>query len=294
MKHILNIFIFLTISQFVRSQNTILWKVTDTINNKSSFILGTVHQIGNSFVDSIPQIKEHLKNSDLALFESVDKVDYTRNIIEKRERSNEIEKRLKKKDLLKLKEIASNWKVDLYKLKPIEIRWKLQQEYQILVCKTVKLNDEFDHLDYYLQHLAENNKVKLLGLEINQLDIIEKEYENPNWESERKNISVWIQKITNDSSTAKNCDYANRYMLFDIDYEFTKECESNYIILQRNNEWMKTIPNLLRINNVFIAVGIEHLKWKCGILKQLENQGFKIEPIELKPVANNDNRCTGQ
>jgi len=287
MKRILNIFIFLTISQFASSQNTILWKVTDTVNNKTSFILGTVHQIGNSFVDSIPQIKEHLKNSDLALFESIDKVDYTRNIIEKRESSNEIEKRLNKKDLIKLKEIARNWKVDLYKLKPIEIRWKLQQEYQILVCKTVKSTDKFDHLDNYLQHLAEDNNIKLLGLETNQLDVIEKEYEKPTWKSERKNISVWIQKITNDKSIAENCDYVNRYMHFDIDYEFKKECESNYIILQRNNEWMKNIPNLLRTNNTFIAVGIDHLKWQCGILKQLENLGFKIEPIKIKPVANN-------
>ena len=44
--------------------------------------------------------------------------------------SNEIEKKLKRKDFEKLKQISKNWKVDLYKLKPIELRWKLQQDFQ--------------------------------------------------------------------------------------------------------------------------------------------------------------------
>lgn len=67
----------MTISQFAISQNTILWKVTDTINNKTSFIVGTFHQLGNSFVDSIPEIKESLMGSDLAIFESIDKIEDT-------------------------------------------------------------------------------------------------------------------------------------------------------------------------------------------------------------------------
>ncbi|MEO8933884.1 MAG: TraB/GumN family protein [Xanthomarina sp.] len=282
MKHALTILIFIITTQFVGSQNSILWRVSDTVNNKTSFIVGTFHQIGNSFVDSIPEIKNHLKNSDLALFESLDNADDTREVINKRQRSNDIEKNLKKDDFTKLKEITRNWKVDLYKLKPIEIRWKLQQEHPKIVCKTVKQSDKFDHFDNYLQHLAKENNVELLGLETNQLDILEREFENSNWKKERKNISAWIHKINTDKTNVKNCAYANKYMNFDLDYEFQKECESNYIILDRNNEWMKKIPNLLSTQNIFIAVGIDHLKWKCGILKQLENQGFEITPIEIK------------
>ena len=47
-------------TQLIMSQNTILWKVNDTVNNKSSYIVGTFHQFGNSFVDSIPEIKQSL------------------------------------------------------------------------------------------------------------------------------------------------------------------------------------------------------------------------------------------
>jgi len=289
MKRIIIVLILLTISQLSNSQNTILWKVTDTINNKTSFIVGTFHQFGNSFVDSIPQIKKSLLNSDLAIFESIDKIENTRKIIEKREASLEIEKRLKKKDLIKLKEISKEWKVDLYKLKPLEIRWKLQQEFQKTICKTTKPTDKFDHFDNYLQFLAEENKIKVLGLETDslQLSLIEKENKYPNWKKERKKISAWINQMTTDKPNMNNCGLANKYRKFDLDYEFEKECETDILILQRNNDWMKTIPNLLRTENTFIAVGYSHLRKKCGILEQLKNKGFKIEPIEIKPVANN-------
>ncbi len=289
MKRTLNILVLLMISQLAISQNTILWKVNDTINDKTSFIVGTFHQFGNSFVDSIPEIKASLMNSELAVFESVDKVENTRKMIERRETSLEIEKNLKKKDLIKLKEIAKEWKVDLYKLKPLEIRWKLQQEFQKVKCKTTKPSDKFDHFDKYLQLLAEKNKIKILGLETDslQLSLIEKENKHPSWKKERKKISAWINQMTTDKPNMNNCELANKYRKFDLDYEFKKECETDILILQRNNNWMKTIPNLFRTKNVFIAIGYNHLKKKCGILEQLKNEGFIVEPIEINPVPNN-------
>jgi uncharacterized protein YbaP (TraB family) len=289
MKNIIITIILLVAAQVSFGQNTILWKVTDTINNKTSFIVGTFHQFGNSFVDSIPQIKESLLNSDFAVFESIDKIENTRKMIDKREASLEIEKRLKKKDLIKLRKIAKEWKVDLYKLKPLEIRWKLQQEFQKTKCKTTKPTDKFDHFDKYLQHLAEENQVELLGFETDslQLNLIETEFKNSNWKKERKKISAWIKQMTTDNPNMNNCGLAIKYRKFDLNYDFENECESNILILQRNNDWMKTIPNLLRTKNTFIAVGYIHLRKKCGILQQLKSKGFKIEPIEIKSVANN-------
>lgn len=288
MKKTLILLISLTISQLAICQNTVLWKVTDTVNNKTSAIVGTFHQFGNSFVDSIPEIKKSLVNSELAIFESIDKIENTRKMIERREVSLEIEKRLRKNDLKKLKEIAKHWKVDLYKLKPLEIRWKLQQEFQKVKCKTTKPTDKFDHFDNYLQHLAEKNNIKILGLETDslQLSLIEKQYKNPNWKKERKKISAWINQMTTEEPNMNNCSLANKYRKFDLDYGFEKECETDILILQRNNNWMKTIPALIQTKNVFIAVGYSHLRKKCGILEQLKKEGFIVEPVEIKPVAN--------
>ena len=48
---------------------------------------------------------------------------------------------------------------------------------------------------------------------------------------------------------------------------------------------MEILPNLMRNKNCFIAVGWGHLGFKQGILNQLKDNGFKVDPIEMKPVA---------
>ncbi|MBD1426716.1 TraB/GumN family protein [Sphingobacterium arenae] len=288
MKNKLCLLIFLVVQQFAFGQNTILWKISDTINNKESYIVGTFHQFGSSFVDSIPEIKKVLLNAELAVFESIDHIDSTRKMIDRRKSSLEIEKRLKKKDFIKLKEIAKDWRVDLYKLKPLEISWKLQQEFQKIKCRTTQPTDKFKHFDNYLIYTAKKHKIEIYGLETDslQLALIDEENKSPNWRKERKNIRYWIKQMTSDKPNLNACRLADKYRKFDIDYEFEKECESDILLAQRNKEWMKILPDMLRKQNIFIAVGYSHLKRKCGILEQLKNMGFAVEQVALKPVAN--------
>ena len=275
------LFISVLVSVGVHSQNTVLWKVTDTLNQKSSFILGTFHQFGNSFVDSIPEIKAYLLQSDIAVFESIENVELIRGLINQRESSKKIKKHLNKEELLKLLEIAKDWKVDLYKLKPIEIRWKLQQEYQKRICRTSIPEDDFDEMDGYIEYLAREHQIEVVGLESDQLEMVNKVSGYPSWKKEKASICFWIRKLFEDQATEEYCILANKYRVFDIEYEFEKECEQGYLIQGRNNLWMKKILEITRTQNAFIAVGYRHLIWKCGLLEQLRQEGFTIEPVKL-------------
>lgn len=274
----------LVLSQFTFGQNTILWKITDTINNKESVVLGTYHQMGNSFVDSIPLVKESLYNSELAIFESNDKPENVFNIINARESSNEIEKNLNKKDLKYLLKISKKWNVDLFKLTPIELNYKLNQDFLKKKCNSVKPTDSWNHFDRYLQFLASEKNIKTVGLETDSLQLksIQKENKNSDWKTERRKIHFWIGQLKSENPTQIPCELVNKYKKFDLDYEFHKECENNIIMQQRNGKWMKIIPDLIKAKNCFIAVGFLHLTKKCGILEQLKELGFKVEPIELK------------
>ena len=76
MRKVLNLFVFAFVTTITCAQNTILWSVHKPGSSKTSYVLGTLHQMGNSFVDDKPLIKELLFKSDLAVFESIeDKVD---------------------------------------------------------------------------------------------------------------------------------------------------------------------------------------------------------------------------
>lgn len=132
-------------------------------------------------------------------------------------------------------------------------------------------------------HLADLNNIKTHSLEINQLEeVVHKEYNNSNWNNEKKRISAWIRKTKTDKSNSKSCELANKYRRFDLDYDFEGQCESNVINSERNDKWMETIPNLLRTKNTFIAVGYYHLRWQCGLIMQLKKEGFIVEPVKIK------------
>ncbi|WP_394347729.1 TraB/GumN family protein [Mangrovivirga cuniculi] len=192
------------------------------------------------------------------------------------------QKKLKKKDFEKLKSISESWEIDLYKLQPIEISLKLRQVFIKTKCKTVHGTDDFNHFDNYLIHLSKEKGIKIFGLETDtlQLSLIKKE-NNPSWKSERKTISFWINQLTTETPDLSPCAFTNRYRNFDLDYKFDEECNKDILIFQRNINWMQKIPDLLRTNNVFIAVGYLHLTRKCGLLEQLRYNGFKVEPVKL-------------
>ena len=176
----------------------------------------------------------------------------------------------------------------MYKLKPIELRWKLQQVFQEIKCKTVLPTDIWDHFDKYLIHIAKENGIELLGLETDsiQLSLIEKEYKYPDWKKEKKIINFWIEKLTSEGLAKGDCSFTNKYREFDLDYELAEDCNKDILIEERNEDWMKIIPDLLKTKNCFIAIGYFHLKNKCGLIEQLRGEGFLVEPIKIKPAGN--------
>ncbi len=279
--------LMLLTSSYSSSQQTILWKVTDTLNDRVSTVVGTFHQMGNSFIDSIPEIQERLSNSELAIFESISDIEETRKRINQREKSYEVKKHLKRKHFNHLLKISNSWKVDLYKLKPSEISLKLEQEFQYQVCETAKSTDKFIHFDDYIKYLASQQNIELFALETDslQLNFIEREYNYPTWKDEKKKINYWIKKMTVKKSNSDNCTFAYKYKAFDLNYDFEKKCSSNVLVFERNNNWMEILPNLMRTKNCFLAVGYFHLYNECGILEQLKNEGFVVEPIEIMPIT---------
>lgn len=268
------------------AQNTILWEVRDTVTAKRSFIVGTFHQFGNSFVDSIPQLKDALLQSELAIFESVDDSETTINVINSRSSSTDIEKNFSRKYFNKLKVIGKELSVDIYKLEPIELLFALRQEFQRVKCNTVSPLDTWDHFDNYLIHLAKSNDIALLGLETDSLQLsLIKEYSSPDWKEAKKSIRVWIDKLSDKEVDPEDCLFTNMYRRFDLDYELAVDCPDDILITQRNEAWMKTLPNLLSTKNCFIAVGFLHLNYTCGLLEQLKERGFLVSPVAIVKTA---------
>jgi len=260
-----------------------MWEVRDTAHKKLSYVVGTYHHIGNSFIDSIPFINSALVNADIAIFESIDDENVVLDIFKNRKEENQIESIVSKEDYASLKKIFSDSEVNLSQVKPIELLIALRREFEISVCKSVLPTDKYDHFDNYLISIAKEKGKKILGLESDslQLEILEDLQDSWDLNEIRDEIIYWISKINQATSTDEHCDVVNRYMKMDIDYEFNIECEDDILNSRRNEEWITKLSGLLSQKNCFIAVGLLHLKYKCGLIEAFRKNGFIVNPIIL-------------
>ncbi len=58
------------------------------------------------------------------------------------------------------------------------------------------------------------------------------------------------------------------------------EIQEEMLIDERNNMWMKRIPNLIKDNSSFIAVGAGHLVGEEGLINQLRKLNYTVCPIK--------------
>lgn len=267
----------------IQAQSTILWSVNQPDYENTSYLLGTYHQMGNSFVDSLPAIRESLVASDLAVFESIVSTDQIRTLLNSRPDDFTHREYLKKKDVEYIESL--NLAVPISKVSPTELIMKLQQTYVERTCNTVKDTDTWNHMDSYLIHLAEENHVETYGYESDSVmldDINNAPKSTLTWEDASKPIHKIVKNIKGAKRIKQICQSGEDYMNFVFDYQFDVECGNNPLIKDRNEKWLLELEKILPEKDVFIAVGLLHLYGRCGLIVQLRERGYVVEPVELR------------
>jgi uncharacterized protein len=288
MRKVLNLFVFTFFIIPAFAQNTILWSVQKAGSAKTSYVLGTLHQMGNSFVDGKPIIKELLLKSDLAIFESVeDKYEKIIRVMLERTDDFSYRESLEKQDVDFLEKLSTDWKVPLSKQKPSELLLKLRQEYVKMNCGTVKSTDTTDHMDDYLLSIARKNAIQVQGLEsfadqINAISSINGE--DFTWDKAKASVHEWVNNFQDDKSRKKICALVDSYLKMRLDYQFKIKCaENDEVLTKRNEKWMPLIQEFIQQNNsVIVIVGLYHLYGECGIISRLREDGYIVCPVKLK------------
>ncbi len=287
MKKIILILSILLSVNMVNSQNTILWSISKPDSNKTSYLFGTFHQMGNSFVDNKPEIIFFLEKSNAVIFESIgDRYEEITKIMLDRPDDFSYRNYLKRDDFKFLERYTTDWDAPISKHKPAELLVRLKQEYIKRNCGTIKSKDTSEHMDEYLQSIINKEKIEIIGLETRSEQFNSINYVNNEeitWKMVKDAFSDLEKNFSNKKFKKNICATAENYMKMDIDYQFKSECTQNEDMLSnRNEKWIPIIENSLQnYNSVFIAVGLLHLKGQCGIIEQLRNSGYEVNPINF-------------
>ena len=283
------ILLFLLYGFNLNSQSTYLWKITNNQSESVSYIFGTNHQIGGSFLESYPVVLENLEKSDLAIFESVDGNREKTDILKKPD-SYKYRKALGKDYANKLDILSSDWSIPVSKLTPPQVLFILGKNFTTHKCEAYLPQDSIIQLDDYLQNKAESKEISIYGLETDSLQgvLITQQFKGISWKSLKKNknfkkrVQFWIDANNGEKDNVRLCKSTNDYKQLKFDFAFEKECPNDVMLKQRNKDWMYQLPKLLMEKNCFIVVGIAHLAYDCGLIEQLKENGFHVEPVVMK------------
>jgi len=274
--------IFLMLHTNATAQRTILWRVTDPVQQKTSYLLGTHHYMGNGFVDSLKPIRKHLLESALAIFETAETGDQVVAAMNQRKSNPALKKVLDKASIQQLEQISKDWRVPLYKLQPVELMLKLRARFYQRVCGSLQATDTADHFDNYLISIARANHISILGLETDSLQLtMLQQSSTDSWKDVQEEIRYYLAAFEGRAELGDNCDFVGRYKRFEFDYALDTPCEEDPFIKERNQKWMQVLPSLLRSKRCFVAVGLLHLMHNCGLIVDLRKAGFVVEPVPL-------------
>ncbi|PVW13971.1 TraB/GumN family protein [Marixanthomonas spongiae] len=263
--------------------NTILFRITNPHSTKTSYLFGTHHAFGKTFFDSLTNANIALESCDLLIKENLNiPGKMAEDIINLRNTKTKWKKYLSKTDLSFIKVLFATSPTDYNKMTPTEMYVFLNRYFKQKVCLNKSANDTSLSLDDYISTKAVEKNIERYGLETTkeQINLINKDVEGMPRKIHRRRLANIIDKIR--SKDSSYCEETDWYSNMEIDYQLNAPCRNTLVLTDRNNKWIKPINDFLEKKNCFIAVGLSHLMYKCGLINQLKELGYTITPIEIK------------
>ena len=258
-----------------KQENSLLWEVSGNGLSKPSYLFGTVHMIcEKDFVMKPKVVNAFSKSEKLAL--EVNMTDANEmSIMQQMAMGKEpLSKKLSKEQLAKLETILQ--KEAGMSVNQVD-NFTMQTIMSLVTIKTFGC-DNFKLYEMEFVAKAKEKQIPVVGLEKmkEQIEYLSKSFTDDE-------MIHYLEK--NDKGMiAKLMSY---YLQEDIDglYRFAtdknimSENSTNWILKYRNENWVKTMPEMMKKESVFFAVGSAHLGGEIGVINLLRKAGYTVKPI---------------
>lgn len=152
-----------------------------------------------------------------------------------------------------------------------------------------------ESIDQRLQRWAKKKKIKIIGLDTPKLinSVVSSDL---TLSQQAKTMVINIRNMDHSIATAKR--QLNDYMEGDLeniqkDLEHQSAEFKRRALDDRNVSWIQQLLPLIRQKSVFVAVGTGHLCRDSGLLHQLRQNGYTVEPImPHSPAGRDTNHAT--
>jgi len=282
------LFTSVLVAQKTNKENSLLWEVTGNGLKKPSYLFGTYHFLSNGFVDTIPAIKTAYTASDavageLVIDSSIQQAMMEASLLGSTTLQKILPDTLYAKTAKWFKEEAGLDLINLDTFNPFTV---------MTVALAITHQKYFPNkrgevqLDTYFQELAKKDGKKIVGLETIQMQInaifkqltLARQVEILNETFKEKDGLKSAIAVMNDAYTRNDLNALHKLM-----YAGTyKREEMKPLLDDRNHYWMQQLPELMKDQSLFVAVGALHLVGETGLVQQLRKKGYTVTPINIK------------
>lgn len=270
-----------SLGSYAQETNSLLWEVSGKDMAKPSYLFGTIHLVPQEKFFFTDKMQEALNSSDVLALEA--ELDIP--LAEQMKMASQMimpdgktwADYMSEEDYAAVKSAfvdslgIKEKKVDKYaKIRPIYVSGLIMTE---LLGKVKAYEQE-------LSAMAKKDKKEVIGLETikEQIEIV-------------SSIPVEDQiedlKATTASMMREYNEMLDAYIAQDLEaLEATTEDSESFdkmeakLLTDRNNRWVKAIQEKLGEQSIFFAVGAMHLVGDNGLINQLKNAGYNVEPVK--------------
>lgn len=256
-------------------ENSLLWEVSGNGLSKPSYLYGTIHMICSP--------DYFLTDKTKKAFESSEKVMLEINFSDPKEMLEMQQLAMGKEPLSKKLSPEQLTKLDAVLKKSTGMTVQQVDSFSLLTVmslismKTFGCTDlKFYEMEFIEQ--AKKRNIEIGGLETvkEQFGILENAYSNDE-------MIAMLDESTPDETAKLVAAYKteNIDLLYDstTDKKFTSEKTKKIILDSRNLNWVKNMPELMKKQSVFFAVGSGHLAGELGVINLLRKAGYIVKPI---------------
>ncbi len=286
---LIGLFIGLT-SFFYKSTETepvpssLLWKIEGNGIKNPSYLFGTMHIIEKDYFYFPASLEKLVKKSSVLVMEIAgipDQMEVMKYLLLKDETFFDYFTPEQKDTILvwaqdKLKMDEKTFTTSFSKFKPFVV---------VQTATQMQFMGKTESYEMTLQKIAAEKKIEMEGLETiaDQMKI----FDDLTKEQQAEMVMAGIRDEEKSASQMKlmqqiyvrqNID--SLYNLIHSDGGVLAD-EQNSFLDQRNKNWIPKIKNYASKGKAFIAVGAGHLGGENGVIRLLENEGYKVTPVKM-------------
>jgi len=284
------------LAQRANLQHTMLWQIKDPATKKVSYLFGTIHIFGASWLDSITTVKDKFLQSKHVFVEVNARLDS--NIVDSFKRAYDGPAIIPSKIFSdKIHPIVNNYvksigwgDIDtLFDKNPQPVLTLIALDWQLITDYTSRFHVMAageDNLDTYFakQAVASGKVVTALDDELNIIANLGKKQDPSELAKDIGELAAALQS-KRDSLIKKYddvLDYKNLRYNYYLNKDAPNDDENGGLDgTKRNDLWMPKLSEALRGGDCFIAAGIAHLNYKKGLINQLRKAGFEVTPVQI-------------